>query len=98
MKSVRFMLLEKLADEERDEPDFRPKYKKVLPPGLGERQSTSIGVGQSLTHQPVYPDQNDIMSTDPSSIRLAGRGRIKTDFKKLLTKVRALLRWARKFC
>ena len=38
----------KLADEEdRDEPDFRPKYKKVLPPGLGQRQTTSIGVGQS---------------------------------------------------
>ena len=45
MKTVRFMLLEKLT-QDREEPDFKPKYKKVTPPGLGQRQSTSIGVGQ----------------------------------------------------
>ena len=45
MKTVRFMLLEKLT-QDREEPDFHPKYKKVTPPGLGQRQTTSIGVGQ----------------------------------------------------
>ena len=67
MKTVRFMLLEKLT-QDKDEPDFQPKYKKITPPGLGQRQATSLGVGQSLTAQPVYRDENEIMASDPASL------------------------------
>ena len=66
MKTVRFMLLEKLEKQDRDEPDFQPEYRKVIPPGLGQRQATSLGVGQTLTTQPVYRDENEIMATNPA--------------------------------
>ena len=34
----RFMLLEKMMAEENQEPNFYPKYRKVLPPGLEVNQ------------------------------------------------------------
>jgi len=67
-KPFRFMLLEKMMAEENQEPNFYPKYRKVLPPGLEVNQSTSMGVG-NLTTQPVYPDENEVLNHDPLLVR-----------------------------
>jgi len=63
-KPFRFMLLERKQRENPEkyrEPNFHPRYRQTLPPGLGVRQGTSLGVG-NLTKLPFYPAQNEISS------------------------------------
>jgi len=66
-KPFRFMLLEKQQRENKygngNEPDFGPRYRKTLPPGLDIKQGTSLGVG-NLTQLPVYPSKNEIQTQE----------------------------------
>lgn len=61
------MLLEKQQRENKarnsEEPDFHPKYRKQLPPGLDIKQGTSLGIG-NLTRLPVYPAKNEIQTQE----------------------------------
>lgn len=66
-KPFRFMLLERQEKENKTkakgEPNFHPRFRRTLPPGLDVKQPTSLGIG-NLTRLPVYADQNEILSTE----------------------------------